>query len=217
MFGDVFPATFWPLALAHGLALLSPGPDFLLVVSHSARHRFRGSAGICLGIAAGNACYIAVAIAGWMGVRNNPAIHAVLEAAGALYLFWLGARLIRASERPMPEANRDPVRVPAGRQFALGFASAALNPKNMVFYFTIMTVLVEASALLRQRVAAGIWMAGLVLAWDLLLAAAVGHPRAQAILWKRIPAIEKLCGAFLVGAAVWLTVALWLRWQPGSV
>ncbi len=49
----IFPALFWPLALAHGFALLSPGPDFMLIVSHGIRHRLRGSVFICLGIAAG--------------------------------------------------------------------------------------------------------------------------------------------------------------------
>lgn len=210
MLGDLFPATFWPLALAHGLALLSPGPDFLLLVSHSARYRFQGSAGICFGIAFGNACYIALAIAGWMGVQGNATVYRMLEAAGAAYLFWLGMRLLRSSARPAPQPDGKAARLSGLRQFALGFASAALNPKNMVFYFTIMTVLVEESTLLRQRVAAGIWMAGLVLAWDLLLAAAVAHPRAQKILWDKIPLIEKLCGAFLAGASLWLCIASWM-------
>ncbi len=76
----IFPASFWPLALAHGFALLSPGPDFMLIVSHGIRHRLRGSAFICLGIAAGNAAYIALAIAGWMGLTSPFSVLSKLRA-----------------------------------------------------------------------------------------------------------------------------------------
>lgn len=49
-----FPSAFLALALAHFVALLSPGPDFFLLVGYSARYRLRGSAGLCVGIATGN-------------------------------------------------------------------------------------------------------------------------------------------------------------------
>lgn len=50
----LFPAAFPALALSHFVALLSPGPDFFLLVGYAVRYRIRGSIGLCLGIAAGN-------------------------------------------------------------------------------------------------------------------------------------------------------------------
>ena len=61
----LFPAAFPALALSHFVALLSPGPDFFLLVGYAVRYRIRGSLGLCLGIAAGNALYIVLAIVGW--------------------------------------------------------------------------------------------------------------------------------------------------------
>ncbi|MCD8139710.1 MAG: LysE family translocator [Planctomycetaceae bacterium] len=205
---DLFPASFWPLALAHGLALLSPGPDFMLVVSHSARHRFTGGVGICLGIAVGNAIYIVLAIVGWAGLQSNGSLLRILETAGAFYLAWLGYRLVKSAAVPAPIPTGTVPRVPLWRQFGMGLGSAILNPKNMVFYLTIMTVLVENSALLRQRIAAGAWMVCVVLLWDLCLALLVTHPHAQRMLWRKIPWIERVCGAFLIATAIsilWVT------------
>lgn len=54
----LFPAAFPALALSHFVALLSPGPDFFLLIGYAVRYRIRGSIGLCLGIAAGNALYI---------------------------------------------------------------------------------------------------------------------------------------------------------------
>ena len=44
----LFPSAFPALALAHFVALLSPGPDFFLLVGYAARYRMRGSAGLCV-------------------------------------------------------------------------------------------------------------------------------------------------------------------------
>ena len=64
----LIPAAFPALALAHFLALLSPGPDFFLIIGHAVRHRLRGSLFICLGIALGNALYTFAARAGRIDV-----------------------------------------------------------------------------------------------------------------------------------------------------
>ena len=86
----LIPAAFPALALAHFLALLSPGPDFFLIIGHAVRHRLRGSLFICLGIALGNALYICLAVSGWSVMRQMPALYRLLELAGAAYLAWLG-------------------------------------------------------------------------------------------------------------------------------
>ncbi|HBW4749813.1 TPA: LysE family transporter [Klebsiella pneumoniae] len=71
----LFPAAFPALALSHFVALLSPGPDFFLLVGYAVRYRIRGSIGLCLGIAAGNALYIVLAIVGWGLLRQAPLLN----------------------------------------------------------------------------------------------------------------------------------------------
>ena len=44
----LFPSAFPALALAHFVALLSPGPDFFLLVGYAVRYRMRGSTGLCV-------------------------------------------------------------------------------------------------------------------------------------------------------------------------
>ena len=48
-----FPSAFLALALAHFVALLSPGPDFFLLVAYAARYRRRARRGLCAGPARG--------------------------------------------------------------------------------------------------------------------------------------------------------------------
>ena len=81
----LFPPAFPALALAHFVALLSPGPDFFLLVGYAVRYRLRGSVGLCLGIAAGNGIYILLAIAGWGILRQHPLLFTLIALLGALY------------------------------------------------------------------------------------------------------------------------------------
>lgn len=200
----LFPAAFPALALAHFLALLSPGQDFFLIVSHSVRHRLKGSRYICIGIAAGNAVYIGIAILGWSGIRDNPVIFSVVETLGTLYLLWVGSQLLRSKKStglPGETAGKLPS---ISRQLLLGLNSALLNPKNALFYMSLMTVILGSQATLLQQVACGIWMVSIVLLWDLWIASAIGHPRVQSGLKQSIHLVERGAGIVLIGFGVGL-------------
>ena len=198
VFSKLIPATFPALALAHFLALLSPGPDFFLVVGHAVRHRLRGTIFICAGIALGNAVYIVVAIAGWSAIKHSPLIYRGLEIAGAVYLLWMGYMLICASRRSTALAANSSSSLPPIKQLCIGLGSALLNPKNAMFYLTLMTVIIGAEATLAQQAFSGAWMALLVLAWDACLAAVIAHPKVQRALERKIPIIEGVAGIVLV-------------------
>lgn len=206
----LIPAAFPALALAHFLALLSPGPDFFLILGHAVRHRLRGALFICLGIALGNALYICLAVSGWSVLRQVPSLYRFVELAGAGYLAWLGFLLLRESrnatsgEGSLATGETSPLS-PAS-QLLTGLGSALLNPKNAVFYLTLMTVILGPTATLPQQTFAGIWMTLLVFAWDAALAAAISLPGAQRALEKRIPLIEGLAGLTLSGIALWLAL-----------
>ena len=206
----LIPAAFPALALAHFLALLSPGPDFFLILGHAVRHRLRGALYICLGIALGNALYICLAVSGWSIMRQVPSLYRIMELAGAGYLAWLGFLLLRASRQTATGAaglaTDEASPLSPGRQLLTGLGSALLNPKNAVFYLTLMTVILGPTATLPQQTFAGLWMTLLVFAWDAGLAAAISLPGAQRALEKRIPLIERLAGLTLAGIALWLVL-----------
>ena len=198
------PASFVTLAFAHFLALISPGPDFFLIIGHAVRRRLRGTAFICIGIALGNAVYIVVAVAGWSAIKHSPLLYQCVELAGAAYLVWMGVMLIRSGRRPAALSIAEFSPLSWGRQLLVGLAFALLNPKNAVFYLTLMTVILGPEATLVQLAFAGSWMIFLVLFWDLAIAAIIAHPSVQVKLARKIPLVEITAGIFLVLIALWL-------------
>ncbi len=198
LLAELFPSAFPALALAHFVALLSPGPDFFLLVGYAARYRMRGSAGLCVGIAVGNGLYILLAIIGWGILRQLPLLFTVIELLGALYLLWIGSLLIRSRPQTLTGADAQSTCPGFGKQLLLGLGSSLLNPKNALFYLALMTALLGPSVTLLQQTMSGIWMTSVVLFWDLLIVMFIGLPQIQRRLTRGILWIERIAGGVLI-------------------
>ena len=69
---------FLVIAGAHFLALLSPGPDFFLIVRSAVINGARVASGVCVGIALANGVYIGLAISGVAVLQEVAGLFAVL-------------------------------------------------------------------------------------------------------------------------------------------
>lgn len=198
LFSTLFPPAFPALALAHFAALLSPGPDFFLLIGYAVRYRLRGSAGLCVGIAAGNGLYILLAIVSWGILRQFPLLFTMIELLGAFYLLWIGSLLVRRHPHTLAGSNALSNCPGFGKQLLLGLGSSLLNPKNALFYMALMTALLGPSVTLLQQTVSGIWMVSMVLFWDLLIVMFISLPQIQRQLTKGILWIERIAGSVLI-------------------
>ena len=126
-----FPSAFLALALAHFVALLSPGPDFSCLWLRGALSAAR-QRGLCVGIAAGNALYIVLVIIGWSALRQFTWLFTLIEVCGALYLLWIGSHLVRSQPQALALAETRQRCPSLIKQILLGLGSALLNPKCAV-------------------------------------------------------------------------------------
>ncbi|MCU6669491.1 LysE family translocator [Enterobacteriaceae bacterium H4N4] len=200
----LFPSAFLALALAHFVALLSPGPDFFLLMGFAARHRLRGSAGLCVGIAAGNGLYILLVIIGANVLRSFTLLFSVIELLGALYLLWIGWQLAQSRPTTLAIDRADAACPSWRRQFLLGLGSAVLNPKNALFYLALMTALLGPDVTLLQQSVSGIWMVTVVLIWDLAVVSCIALPAVQQRLRHSVWKIERAAGAVLLAFGGWI-------------
>ncbi|WP_036666404.1 LysE family translocator [Paludibacterium yongneupense] len=168
------------IAGAHFLALLSPGPDFFLIVRSSLVQGARAGAIASLGVALANGMFIVAAISGLTVLRDQPAAYAVLYWSGCVYLAWLGWRFWQAAQAHGSESVAGGARVTHRALLLTGFLSGALNPKNALFYLALFTLMLDRTTGTAWQIACGAWMFCAVLAWDCAVARAVGHPRVMA-------------------------------------
>lgn len=195
---------FLTLAAAHFLALLSPGPDFFLLVGGTTRHGARYGLGAALGIATANAGYIACALAGFSLLGANPWVHAAMRGLSAGYLGWMGWSLLRSARRQTGTAFAAQREAPRsfGAGWIGGFLSGALNPKNGLFYLGLFSLVVSPQTSMGLRGLYGVWMFAVVLLWDGALVTLLRTPATVSTMQRHGQKIEGASGACLLGLAL---------------
>ena len=189
------------------LAVISPGPDFALIVRNAVRHGRKAGLASALGIACGVCVHVTYTL---LGLGYLVSTYAwVVEAVrylGAGYLVWLGCsaflptRKGEGSERPPAAAPR------SGAAFRQGFLCNALNPKSMFFFLALFTQVVGPGVPRGVGIGIGAFISLTHLAWFSFVVLVLTNPYSLRLFsaWRR--AIEKAVGGCLV--CLGLTLAL---------
>lgn len=208
---------FLVIAAAHFFALLSPGPDFFLIVRTSLAAGWHMASGACLGVALANGVFIVAAFVGTAALRPGSSVFVALQLAGCAYLLYLGVLFIRhagssdlavaaASGTTAPAHSRAAWRRAAG----MGFLSGILNPKNALFYASLAAMLTDPHASVGWKTLYGTWMFSVVLLWDLLVAVLIGNPAVLRRFARALPWLERISGIVLILLALGVIMALLL-------
>jgi threonine/homoserine/homoserine lactone efflux protein len=186
---------FFILASAHFLALLSPGVDFFIIVQTTLRENRKKAFLVCVGIASANALYILVAVLGLEVIKQMPFVINTMKYLGGVYLIYIGYLLLKSKKI---EIKKEQTSLHIKSFFLLGFLSAFLNPKNIIFYFSLFSVIVSSQTSLHVKIFYGLWMSFTVLAWDALVVYMLGHQNIKSKLSGYIYQIEKSAGVILM-------------------
>lgn len=95
---EIYLISFLSLALAHFVALLSPGVDFFLILTNSSKHGRASGVITSIGIAFANLVYILLALFGITLIKDNEFIFSSMKILGSLYLLYIGYLLLSAKK-----------------------------------------------------------------------------------------------------------------------
>jgi threonine/homoserine/homoserine lactone efflux protein len=125
-----------PLFMTAALLVnLTPGPDMLFVVGHSAANGRRAGVMASLGIGAGCVLHTVLAAVGLSALLAASALaFEVVKWIGAAYLVWVGIGMMRSRSRGPSAAPP----APPGRVFWQGALTNALNPKVALFFLAFL-------------------------------------------------------------------------------
>src|SRR5471032_2583775 len=88
---------FSKVAVAHALAVASPGPDFAIVLKQSLVHGRRTAIWTSLGVGSAISLQIAYSLLGLgLLIKSAEAWFNAVKYAGAAYIAWLGVQSLRA-------------------------------------------------------------------------------------------------------------------------
>ena len=167
---------FFAVAVAHFLALLSPGPDFVLVVKSAMKGHRKNAIGVALGIATANAVYIGLCLVGVGAIlAASVSLMMALKIIGGLFLLYLAFHALKAPKSAYRELsvtsvnNTELVKISFIEECITGFMSGILNPKNLLFYLSLFTVALTPEVSLGFKILLGVWMTLIVFCWDVAI------------------------------------------------
>ncbi len=201
------------LASIHFIALMSPGPDFALVVQNATRHGRQTGLYIALGLSCGILLHSLLSLTGISYlVHQQPTLFAIIQLAGGSYLLYLGYCALKATWQIIQNHDdeddtvnaKDLILTNKRQAFSKGFATNILNPKALVFFISLMSSLVPADMSLSGKGFALIILFGLSLFWFSLLAWMLSTKALQKKLSEATVYIDGLCGVVfsLIGASI---------------
>lgn len=192
----------------------TPGAGAINTMGNALNHGFRRSIWGILGQQAALVLHIAIVALGvGVIVASSPVLFAVIRYAGALYLAYLGIRLLlsRTQTVPVGDAVEAPVAEPAAGEsrwsmFRRGLWVNLLNPKAIVFFLAFLPQFIRPDQPLLPQyliVAVTVVVVDVAVMWGFFAVAAHGFRRfSRTARGQRI--IDRVFGALFLAVAALL-------------
>jgi threonine/homoserine/homoserine lactone efflux protein len=198
--------TTWAFFVVSELVLcLTPGPAVLFVVSHAVRHGGPRSIWATLGILSAHSFYFLLSAAGLgAALLASHELFRVLKLCGAIYLIYLGLRLILRPGHTGATADATGSRSnwAVVRQ---GFILQTANPKAVMFFVALLPQFLDPARNIPLQI--GI-LAITSMGVEFLVLAGYGFGAGTLSIWARAPrvarATDRVAGTVLVAAGVGL-------------
>src|SRR5438445_4966485 len=191
--------------VACGVITLIPGPTVTVIVANSLAHGTRAGLLNVAGTQLGHGLSIVILV-----VDLHSIIAAMswlfdwLRIAGAIYLVYLGWKLIRS---PEALADASKVTTPRGGFFLQGFLVLMANPKALFWFGAFIPQFIDPKGNYVAQIAL-LGVTAMVVAVFSDGAYAVLTGRAGAFLTKKkVRLVSRLSGCFLIGGGVWLALS----------
>ena len=138
------------LAFAVGMTLLSlsPGPGLAAILSRTWTWTSGLGAGFAVtaGLVVGDFLFLGIAAIGLTAIATTLGpLFQIVKYAGALYLIWLGVKLILAASKPLTVEASPPVH--PGRDVGIGLLVTLGNPKPILFYSALLPTFLDVTAI----------------------------------------------------------------------
>jgi homoserine/homoserine lactone efflux protein len=193
--------TFLYYLAAWTLVALSPGPAVFFTMSQATRHGTQGAIAGTAGILLGHlVCFTFVALGLAAVLAQMSGAMTVIRIVGALYLMYLGVRMILSKTQAVPDVTAAAPKPPASRGIVLqGLLVQLTNPKNLMFVLAFLPQFISADRPLLPQLAIMLTVTVIIDAAFLLAYAQIAARGVRALKGSRVITwLERAFGAALI-------------------
>lgn len=204
---------FLMLTLIHLLAVMSPGPDFAVVVRQSISFDQKTALITSLGIGAGIAVHMLYTLLG-LGfiITQSKTGFLIAQLVGICYLSFLALKLLISKPQVVLESDITVDSNPRQhhKAFLLGVMTNLLNPKATLFFLAIFTTVVSLTTPLYIQSIYALWIIFTTVVWFSLVSMFFSQKSIRAKFVSHGYIFERIMGLVLLAFAAKLIYALFI-------
>ena len=189
------------IGLIHLVALVSPGPDFLVSCRNTLM--YSRSIGIYTAVGFGLGICVHISYAGfglsWL-ISNNELIFTIIQYLGAFYLMLIGFQSLRSFQSQISqETVTVSSRISPFRAIRIGFITNVLNPKATLFFLSLFSTMLDPTVGELTLVVISVLLVVTTIFWFSLVALLISHARFTAVLKRYEKTVHHFFGVLLIG------------------
>ncbi|MBI4238547.1 MAG: LysE family transporter [Deltaproteobacteria bacterium] len=207
----MYLAEFLTVVVVHLLAVMSPGPDFVMICRNSVVHSRQAGVYSAVGLGLGIVVHVTYSLVGiGFVIAKSLLLFTLLKYVGAAYLIYLGYQCLRAPLlQPHPRDGHARGELGQWAALRMGFLTNVLNPKATLFFFALFTLVIHPQTPKGIQILYGLEMSVMTFVWFALVATLLSHQRIRMRFTSIQHQLERAFGVILVALAV--KVALSVR------
>jgi threonine efflux protein len=201
--------TLFSLCLIHLLAVMSPGPDFIIVTRLSISGGVSRGILAAAGIASANAIHLLLAVFGaTLLMEKNPWLMSGIKVAGALYLAYIGIRCLLSKPATLDSAAATPLRGSKQVAFQNGFFTSLFNSKAMIYFLSIASQFNVSPEAMAGNAITVVILLSIAFGWFSFISAIAGHPVLRTRLMSRQYILDRAMGTALIAYSGFILVSI---------
>ena len=157
---------FATIVIIHLFAVMSPGPDFAIILKQSVSHGRKTSIATSIGIGTGILFHVFFCVAG-LGfiISKSTFLFNTIKFSGALYLIFLGCKSLFSNNSINTKHDFNSKIPKLNSSFLVGLLTNVLNPKATLFFLSLYAMIITDQTSINIQVAYGAWMSIITTLW----------------------------------------------------
>ncbi|PCI25421.1 amino acid transporter [Candidatus Peregrinibacteria bacterium] len=192
------------VTLIHLLAVMSPGPDFIVAVQNSISYSRKAGIWTAVGFGLGVIVHIFYSIAGLaIVISQSIVLFNVIKLMGAAYLVYIGVKSMTSkSEEIDIEEGLEKKQISSFEAIKMGFLTNVLNPKVTLFFLSLFTMVISPDTPMSILTILSLIIIMNTILWFSLLAIFFTQKKVRNIYHKFEGVFNKTFGGLLVGLGI---------------
>lgn len=195
---------FLTVATVHFLAVVSPGPDFIMTVRNTLIYSRKTGVCSAIGLGLGIGVHVTYSLLG-IGflISKSILLFTIIKFIGAGYLFYIGYKSLTARASHIHVSHEEKKKdINTFEAMKIGFITNVTNPKATLFFLALFTQVIQPTTPLAIQLLYGLEMMLVTTIWFAFVSLLFSHHVVKRGFEKVGDIAEKVMGAILIALGI---------------